>query len=1320
MSGFTLATMLLKEYRICMPLTVAEYRIAQLYMIQKKSREESTGRGSGVEILKNEPYENGPGGKGQYTFKIYHVGSHLPTWIRNILPSSALRVEEEAWNAYPYTRTIYKVPFVEKLVLDIETYFYDDAGEQDDVFELSPDEKKTRIVDFIDIVKDPVTGSDYKEEEDPSTYVSEATGRGPLSPNWREEFSHAQRVTHEAYERPPTRAHDNSPVIGNLEPLPKRIMCAYKLCRVEFRYWGTQTRVEQFIHDTALRKTMVRAHRQVWAWQDEWYGLTIDEIRRLEEETAQALASKMADLNNSSNNAVNQLSNEAQVPTKPSDNTPVNNVAQSTCNQSVEELEANSVTTVLEEPRITCNTTDIEGVNINGNVQVFIYSHYWYNIIIVFVEQNLWADFKKLEANNFELDDFEPFTAPYLESDDDTRSFITCCSNLTDNTDYSTPLGSNFQSFDAPGILSCFSQKPVSGTQLNRSKLVLILVIHGGCVLDSTYDLTTKRSDILTFRKTIETVTANHYPTLHNRIAVKLVPCPTEIGDLFRLFSKLKAPPDPNRPVEAQLLRDFIPLGSIPIFLINSPGYSRMLEQLAFNLNTHYAEFLRSSEGINFSGKVCIVADSVGSILAHDLLSTKPLTDHRSMISSNNDNSSVTDIGLMRRKRLNFHCTTEMEKQLNSPTLINSPSEITLCPPESNPGVVNIESSNVENRESQSYSRVYALDFQSALFVSGTLVFRLEHLYLAGSNLRLKIKLSVYQAYNLFHLTDPYGFRIEPLLDNRFSYISPIFIPQYARYPLGDGQSTNLIETLVQQAELFSSDASEKSFYLPDSDNAKTIENDDITLNVKRQLTDHQLNWEKKSIIALEALKKVQQSWWGPKRVDYNVHCPEAIQSILARARPSILHASYWESKDVASFVIRQLLETLGLSVLETSYSADMSDEIAVTELAKVSLNPNQIKSQTYELLDDASTQMSQQSFKSGSNSYQSKFSTFSHSLSLGPRSFLKRTSSERLKNFKPNHRANDVITATGSAPLITGRFVFGGLDLMSFSGEKIRVEIQSISGTWAYVCTEVTDSSGRIRFFLPEQLHLPDGLYPIRMTAESDPDHPVIITLAIVPAQTEVVVFSVDGSFAASLSLMGKDPKVHPGAVDVARHWQGLGYLLIYLSARPDMQRRRVTNWMANHNFPFGMTFFLNGLYTDPLKQKAQMLKTIIENASLRIHCGYGSGKDINLYRSLGLSTHNIFLVGKVSRSQSSNGTPLTQGYSSHLSSLLNGHPLSRPAIGAVSVAVRCCPFDLPSIYPSSPLLIESSLLRNNSLKFSPQLNQRLLCNDEFEQNTL
>ena len=39
---------------------------------------------------------------------------------------------------------------------------------------------------------------------------------------------------------------------GKKTPLPngKAIMCAYKLCKVEFRYWGMQSKLEKFIHDT--------------------------------------------------------------------------------------------------------------------------------------------------------------------------------------------------------------------------------------------------------------------------------------------------------------------------------------------------------------------------------------------------------------------------------------------------------------------------------------------------------------------------------------------------------------------------------------------------------------------------------------------------------------------------------------------------------------------------------------------------------------------------------------------------------------------------------------------------------------------------------------------------------------------------------------------------------------------------------------------------------------------------------------------------------------------------------------------------------------
>eukprot|EP00064_Thunnus_orientalis_P018573 superscaffoldBa00004324_g18674 len=236
--------------------------------LQKKSREESCGEGSGVEILENKPYTDGPGGTGQYTHKVYHIGMHIPSWFRSILPKAALRVEEESWNAYPYTRTRYTCPFVEKFSIDIETYYKPDTGNQADVFNMSAAEKRQRTIDPIDIVTDPIPPHEYKSEEDTRLYKSVKTQRGPLQDDWIEEY--------------------------NNNPGKTPIMCAYKLCKVEFRYWGMQSKIERFIHDVGLRKVMVRAHRQAWCWQDEWYGLTMEDIRQLELETQLALARKMA------------------------------------------------------------------------------------------------------------------------------------------------------------------------------------------------------------------------------------------------------------------------------------------------------------------------------------------------------------------------------------------------------------------------------------------------------------------------------------------------------------------------------------------------------------------------------------------------------------------------------------------------------------------------------------------------------------------------------------------------------------------------------------------------------------------------------------------------------------------------------------------------------------------------------------------------------------------------------------------------------------------------------------------------------------------
>lgn len=66
--------------------------------------------------------------------------------MRSVLPSSALEAHEEAWNAYPYTKTRYSCPLMDRFSVEVETKYYDDAGNQDNVFELTADELKGRII----------------------------------------------------------------------------------------------------------------------------------------------------------------------------------------------------------------------------------------------------------------------------------------------------------------------------------------------------------------------------------------------------------------------------------------------------------------------------------------------------------------------------------------------------------------------------------------------------------------------------------------------------------------------------------------------------------------------------------------------------------------------------------------------------------------------------------------------------------------------------------------------------------------------------------------------------------------------------------------------------------------------------------------------------------------------------------------------------------------------------------------------------------------------------------------------------------------------
>lgn len=71
------------------------------------------------------------------------------------------------------------------------------------------------------------------------------------------------------------------------------------------------------------------------------------------------------------------------------------------------------------------------------------------------------------------------------------------------------------------------------------------------------------------------------------------------------------------------------------------------------------------------------------------------------------------------------------------------------------------------------------------------------------------------------------------------------------------------------------------------------------------------------------------------------------------------------------------------------------------------------------------------------------------------------------------------------------------------------------------------------------------------------------------------------------------------------SRHWQDLGYLIIYITGRPDMQKQRVVSWLSQHNFPHGMIFFSEGLVHDPLRQKTIFLRNLIQEVNPDISIG-------------------------------------------------------------------------------------------------------------------
>lgn len=145
--------MIIKEFRVILPFTLDEYKIAQLYSTARVSMNE-TGGGDGVEIVENKPYEK-DGEIGQHTIKVYHLEQKVPRFVKALAPKGSLEIGEEAWNAFPYCKTTLKNAYMkESFELSVTTiHVPDDRGELENVHKLSGEDLAKREIIVIDLGK---------------------------------------------------------------------------------------------------------------------------------------------------------------------------------------------------------------------------------------------------------------------------------------------------------------------------------------------------------------------------------------------------------------------------------------------------------------------------------------------------------------------------------------------------------------------------------------------------------------------------------------------------------------------------------------------------------------------------------------------------------------------------------------------------------------------------------------------------------------------------------------------------------------------------------------------------------------------------------------------------------------------------------------------------------------------------------------------------------------------------------------------------------------------------------------------------------------
>ncbi|KCZ76418.1 hypothetical protein H311_02584 [Anncaliia algerae PRA109] len=229
-----------KEFRITLPLTIEEYNIGQLYNVVEMSKENV---GTKVKIEVNEDHDHPEYGMCRKTVKKMDLSSNLPTMVTIFFPSKLFRLEETSFNNYPECRTFYKSCYANESTFKMSIHSKHLEGVNENVFDGTHE-----IIDLN--LTDKVHDKNYNVKN----FVNEKSKKIYLEQGWLENCSTAN-IPH--------------------------ITC-HKFITLELNCIKEKWLADKIFYE--VNKFFVKTHQRIYASVDKWHNLTMEDIRKMEEE----------------------------------------------------------------------------------------------------------------------------------------------------------------------------------------------------------------------------------------------------------------------------------------------------------------------------------------------------------------------------------------------------------------------------------------------------------------------------------------------------------------------------------------------------------------------------------------------------------------------------------------------------------------------------------------------------------------------------------------------------------------------------------------------------------------------------------------------------------------------------------------------------------------------------------------------------------------------------------------------------------------------------------------------------------------------------